>query len=319
MNKKNIAKKATFLEADISDFCLYLKIEKGLSPNTVLAYKRDLTLYDNFLNKYHNINYVDEIEKRHITSYLNSLKKKELSSHSIARKTAAIRAFHAFIAKDSNGEIENIAIKVSLPKVLEKLPTVLSIDEINQLIDSINTDTPIGLRNKAMIELLYAGGLRISELLNIRQSDVHLNMGFVDIIGKGNKERIVPIADMAIRSLRAWITEGRTKLPLMPGDYLFVSKDGLPITRQAAWKMIKGYAKKAGISKDIHPHTIRHSFATHLLEGGANLRAVQELLGHEDISTTQIYTHIDQSRVKQIYENSHPRAMANLTKKDDKL
>ncbi len=296
------------MNEEISSYEYHLKREKGLSNNTVTAYITDIKEYIFHLVKYYKIKNCEDIEKKHITNYLAYIKKDNLASATTARKTIAIRSFHKFLSIEFD-ECDDIGKKVKTPKIEKKLPVTLSIDEVNKIIDSIETDTPLGLRNKAMLEILYGSGLRISELLDLRTKDIHLNQGFVNVIGKGNKERIVPLSETSIVAIRKYITEGRIHFAHLPGDLLFVNYEGKPLSRQGAFKLIKKLVTDVSISKEISPHTFRHSFATHLLEYGMDLRMVQELLGHEDISTTQIYTHIEQSKLKVIYENTHPRAM----------
>ena len=296
------------MNEEISSFRYYLKREKGVSQNTILAYISDIVDYCNHLNKYYKITDVADIEKRHIQNYLGYLNKSEISSATLARKTTAIKCFHHYLATEFD-ECSDVAIKIKTPKIDKKLPTVLTIEEVGKIIDSIPSETPIDLRNRAMMEILYGSGLRISELLSLTTKDLHLNQGFIDIIGKGNKERIVPMSETSIVAVRKYITEGRIHFKKLPGDLLFVNYEGKPLSRQGAFKLIKKLAFDVGITKEISPHTFRHSFATHLLESGMDLRMVQELLGHEDISTTQIYTHIEQSKIKNVYENTHPRAI----------
>lgn len=295
------------MSEEIASFIIFLRREKGVSPNTVTGYVTDVTDYCNHLTKYYKIDDVSLIEKKHVENYLAYINKKKIASSTLARKVAAIKSFHRFLSLEF--DCDDISLKLRTPKVSKKLPTVLSIEEISQMISHIETDTPMGLRNRAMIEVLYGSGLRISECLDLRTKDIHMNQGFIDIIGKGNKERIVPMSEESIVWLRKYITEGRIHFKKIPGDYIFVNYEGQPMTRQGAFKLIKTLARQASIDKEISPHTLRHSFATHLLDQGMDLRMVQELLGHEDISTTQIYTHIEQDRIKEIYENTHPRAL----------
>lgn len=302
-----MAEKKSKLSYEITDYKYYLKSERGLSDNTILAYMQDLLQYRTFLEKYQKVTESSQITKIHIRKYLVSLKRNKLSNSSITRQISCIKSFHKFLTLE-NYVKEDISIDILSLKKERKLPVYLSIKEVEDIINIINTNNPLGLRNKAMIELLYGSGLRISELLNIKMSDIHLNSGFINIIGKGNKERIVPMGDMAVTSLRKWITDGRTKLPHLPGDFLFINKSGKSLSRQGVWKLIKKWAIDAEIEKEISPHSLRHSFATHLLANGVDLRYVQDLLGHSDISTTQIYTHIGNETLKKIYNNAHPRA-----------
>jgi integrase/recombinase XerD len=203
---------------------------------------------------------------------------------------------------------ENIALGISLPKKSKKLPIILSVEEIDALITATLGNEPLELRNRAIIELLYGSGLRITEVLELKLSDLHVNIGFINVIGKGNKERIVPLGEESQHALKRYLESARPVLKKIPGDLLFVNKNGGKLSRVGFYKTLKNITIKAGITKDISPHSLRHSFASHLLEGGVDLRVVQELLGHEDISTTQIYTHINKKQLKSVYEKFHPRS-----------
>lgn len=295
---------------EFSDFRYHLQTDKRLSPNTVAAYMTDLELYGEFLIKYQNIKDITMINEDHINKYIASLKRADMSKQTISRKIIAIKEFHKFLYSEKISD-EDPAKFIDLPKPSKPLPVVLSKDEISKMLESIETDTPLGLRNKAMIETLYASGLRISELVGLSIADIHLREKYIVVVGKGNKERMVPLGDMAVIALRNYIEKGRPFLSKKPGNTLFYNYQGNPISRQSLYKYIVKLAKDNGIEKEISPHTIRHSFATHLLEGGTDLRIVQELLGHEDISTTQIYTHIDRLRLKEMYEHTHPLALKN--------
>nr|MDE6661587.1 site-specific tyrosine recombinase XerD [Anaeroplasmataceae bacterium] len=287
----------------------YHLMNKRLSSNTIAAYMTDLELYGEFLVKYQNVKDIYSVTEDEINKYIASLKRANLSKQTISRKIIAIKEFHKFL--NAENPSTDPAKFIDLPKASKPLPVVLSRDEIAKMLDSIETDTPLGLRNKAMIETLYASGLRISELVGLSIADIHLREKYIIVIGKGNKERMVPLGDMAVVALRNYIEKGRPFLSKKPGNTLFYNYQGNPISRQSLYKYIVKLAKDNGIEKEISPHTIRHSFATHLLEGGTDLRMVQELLGHEDISTTQIYTHIDRMRLKEMYEHTHPLALKN--------
>lgn len=303
--RKKIEKEVIFYE--ISDFKYYLQNDKRLSPNTINAYITDLEGYASFMKEYQKIEDVIDIERENINKYILSLKRKELSKTSISRKIIAVKEFHKFLYQERITK-ENPARFIDTPKIDKALPVVLSKEEINKMLASIPTDTPLDLRNKAMMETLYASGLRISELLALRLSNLHLREKYMIIVGKGNKERMVPLGEMSVIYLRKYIEEGRTKLTKGNTDLLFFNYKGDQMSRQGFYKYIVNLAKSTGITKEISPHTIRHSFATHLLEGGVDLRVVQELLGHEDISTTQIYTHIDRSKLRETYDNVFPLA-----------
>ena len=292
---------------EISDFKYYLQGDKRCSKNTVNAYITDLNMYGEFLKKYQDVYDVSDIEREHINKYLLSLKRKELSKQTIARKIIAIKEFHKFLYTE-NLVKTNPAQFIDTPKTDKPLPVVLTKEEIEKMLSSINGEKPIDIRNRAMMETMYASGLRISELLELRLSNLHLREKYMRIVGKGDKERLVPLGEMAIMYLRKYIEGARLELTKGNTDLLFFNYKGEKMSRQGFYKFIVNLARDNGITKEISPHTIRHSFATHLLEGGVDLRIVQELLGHEDISTTQIYTHIDKSKLKDLYDNTHPLA-----------
>ena len=268
------------------------------------------------MKKYQNINDITYVDEEHINKYISSLKRADLSKQTIARKIIAIKEFHKFLYSERISDVDPAKF-IDSPKASKPLPVVLSKEEIQKMIDSIPNETPLDLRNKAIMETLYASGLRITELIELKTSDIHLMEKYIMVIGKGNKERMVPLGDMAVVALRNYIEKGRPFLSKKPGTTLFYNYQGNPISRQALYKYIVKLAQDNGITKEISPHTIRHSFATHSLEGGIDLRIVQELLGHEDISTTQIYTHIDRSRLKEMYENTHPMALKNKENKGE--
>ena len=299
--KKKVEEEVIFYE--ISDFKYHL-MDLRKSDNTIGAYISDLEQYAKFLKTYLNIHDVSEVEREDIVKYIESLKRKKLAKKTIARKVVAIKDFHKFL--NQNNHIENVALKIDSPKTDKSLPVVLSIDEINKMISSIDGDDPISLRNKAMMELLYGSGLRISELLSIKISDIHLKERYLVIIGKGDKERMVPVGEMAIQSIRKYLESAYNDLVPKGGNLLFYNYKKEPLSRQSVFKFVKKLALDNGIEKEISPHTLRHSFASHMLEGGMNLRVVQELLGHEDIQTTQIYTHINRQKLKEGYDLCHP-------------
>ncbi|MBM7453223.1 integrase/recombinase XerD [Acholeplasma morum] len=292
----------------LKDYEYYLKREKGLSQNTIMAYLRDLEQYRSFLEKYHSIKNVRKIEKKHVEAYLKTLKNKQLSSKSSSRKLTAIKGFHQFLYIEKETD-NNPAIEIESPKTIKTLPQVLSVDEVVKLLQAIQGDDPLALRNQALLELIYGSGLRVSELLDLKIQDIHLTAGHVRVIGKGNKEREVPLGELSVIALRQYLTKARNKLTINSTvDYLFVNQYGQRLSRQGFFKLLKKLAQNAGINKEVSPHTLRHSFATHLLEAGVDLRTLQSLLGHEDIQTTQIYTHISQKHLKDVYLETHPRA-----------
>ncbi len=292
----------------LKDYEYYLKREKGLSQNTIVAYLRDLEQYRSFLEKYHSIKNVRKIEKKHVEAYLKTLKNKQLSSKSSSRKLTAIKGFHQFLYIEKETD-NNPAIEIESPKTIKTLPQVLSVDEVVKLLEAIQGDDPLALRNQALLELIYGSGLRVSELLDLKIQDIHLTAGHVRVIGKGNKEREVPLGELSVIALRQYLTKARNKLTINSTvDYLFVNQYGQRLSRQGFFKLLKKLAQNAGINKEVSPHTLRHSFATHLLEAGVDLRTLQSLLGHEDIQTTQIYTHISQKHLNDVYLETHPRA-----------
>jgi integrase/recombinase XerD len=291
----------------LKEYEYYLKITKGLSQNSISSYVTDLNEYLEFLYKNYAIKDPEKITKQHIRNFIARLKRKKSSSSSISRKLSSIRNFHKFLVSEKLVST-NIALGLHSPKKSKELPTVLSLQEVDALMVASEGDDPLDLRNKAMLEILYGCGLRITELLSLRISDLHLNMGFINVSGKGNKERIVPIGAEAAYATKRYIENGRPHLKKIPGDILFVNNRGNNLSRVGFYKVIKHLAVKAGITKDISPHTLRHSFASHLLQNGVDLRVVQELLGHEDISTTQIYTQITKTQLKKIYNEFHPRS-----------
>ena len=291
----------------LKDYEYYLKKEKGSSKNTISAYSRDLEQYRLFLEKYHQIKKPMHIQKKHIEGYLKSLDKR-VSSKTLARKLTSIKSFHHFLALEKEVDID-ITKDFSTPKSSKTLPKVLSVDQVVSLLEKVDKDTDLGLRNKALLELIYGSGLRVSELLDIETEDIHLNQSYVIVHGKGSKERMVPISDMANIALRKYMADARPNLVKdRRNTYVFLNQNGQRLSRQGFFKVLKKLALDAGIDSDCSPHTLRHSFATHLLENGMDLRTLQTLLGHEDISTTQIYTHISQKRIKEIYKKAHPRA-----------
>lgn len=293
----------------IQDFIHYLTVERGLANNTIVSYERDLKSYKQFLNEKLNIQEVQNIQRYHILQYLHFLKDQGKSSKTIARHIASIRAFHQFLLREKAAG-EDPSVHIETPQIERKLPKVLSLEEVERLLETPELTSPIGYRDKAMLELLYATGIRVSEMVHLNLSDVHLIMGFIRCYGKGKKERLVPIGEKATKALEEYLEKGRPKLVRQKHktDALFLNHHGKRISRQGFWKNLKSIAVKAGIQKELTPHTLRHSFATHLLENGADLRAVQEMLGHADISTTQIYTHVTKTRLKDVYKMYHPRA-----------
>ncbi len=297
------------LEDHLKDFIHFLLVEKGLSENTMISYERDLKTYLRHLKEVQAITAIDDIQRTHILQFIGELKNEGKSAKTIARHVASIRSFHQFLLRDKAAS-HDPTVHIETPKLERNLPKVLSMEEVETLLEAPKGSGHFGLRDKAMLELLYATGIRVSELIGLDLDDLHLNMGFVRCIGKGNKERIIPIGRTATGSLERYLEAGRPKFLRQKSreDALFLNHQGKRLTRQGFWKILKKLAFDAGIEKDLTPHTLRHSFATHLLENGADLRAVQEMLGHSDISTTQIYTHVTKVRLRDVYSKFHPRA-----------
>lgn len=288
-------------------FLEYLSVERGLAKNTIDAYNRDLKSYIFYLRTKNIIN-IDYTNRTTIVSYLLLMQKKGKASSSISRACAAIKSFYQFLFREHIID-EDPTVNLDAPKLEHRLPKVLTVEEVERLLCQPDMTNPLGMRDRSMLELLYATGMRVSELISISVEDVNLEMGFLRCLGKGSKERIVPVGSIAIEYLEHYILNARKEiLNDKESQTLFLNRQGNTMTRQGFWKIIKKYSKKAGINKKITPHTLRHSFATHLLENGADLRAVQEMLGHADISTTQIYTHITRSKIKEVYDKTHPRA-----------
>ncbi|GGJ94349.1 tyrosine recombinase XerD [Lentibacillus kapialis] len=296
------------LKPAFEDFVHYLTVERGATDNTLKSYQRDLKNYIYFLNNVRHKSDWIEIGRIDITGFLSTLKEENKSPATIARAISSIRSFHHFLIREQIVK-HDASIHIETPKREQKLPSTLTSKDVEALL-STGGSTPLMIRNKAMLELMYATGLRVSELVGLKVSDLHLTMGFVRCMGKGSKERIVPLGDMAKKAMDDYLQDARTTLVKRKQDKnaLFVNQHGRPLSRQGFWKILKAITRDAGIHKTITPHTLRHSFATHLLENGADLRSVQEMLGHSDISTTQIYTHITKARLKDIYQSYHPRA-----------
>jgi integrase/recombinase XerD len=294
------------LDIFVDQYINYLVFEKGLSEKTIESYSSDLSKFLEFL-KQKGIKDITQADTPLILKHLIALRESGLGSRSCARHLITLRGFYKFLAQEKILEFDPAKL-IDLPKSGLKLPDVLSVSEINLLLNIPDSNKPLGKRNSAMIELLYAAGLRVSELVNLKFLDVNLEACFVRVLGKGSKERIVPFGLYARNKLDDYINNSR---PLLLknhiSQYLFVARAGKPMTRQGFWKLLKQYVKQADIKKKVTPHSFRHSFASHLLEGGADLRTVQVMLGHVDISSTQIYTHVARDHLRQIHEKYHPR------------
>jgi integrase/recombinase XerD len=287
----------------IDTYLEFLKVEKGLASNTLLAYRADIVKFIYFLRQI-AVNEIKKIRREDIIRYTVSRNEKGDNFSTISRAVISIKGFLTFLCEDGY-ILSNPAEFIDSPKMWNRLPHILSPSEVERLIESSDRKSANYWRNRSILELLYASGLRVSELASLTLDDVNMSAGFLKCMGKGNKERIIPIGRMALDSLQRYITEERSKrFPEV--SCCFVSRLGKRMSRQSIWKVVKASALIAGLSKDIYPHTLRHSFATHMLTYGADLRIVQELLGHSDISTTQIYTHVDRSRLKEIHKKFHP-------------
>jgi len=284
----------------------FLTVEKGLARKTIEAYASDLAAFIAYLNQ-QNIDTIDHADTAAILKYIIDLRKNGRGATTRARHLVTLRGFFKYMHRSGHIK-QNPAKLVDLPKSGLKLPTVLNVEEIDRLLATPDLDKPIGQRDAAMLELIYAAGLRVSELIDLQMTAINLEAGFVRVLGKGSKERIVPIGRKALNSIQAYVKTGRRRqLKDLTSPFLFVARAGKPMTRQGFWKLLKRYALKAGIQQGVTPHSMRHSFASHLLEGGADLRAVQVMLGHADIATTQIYTHVAQKRLVEIHKKFHPR------------
>ena len=301
------------LREAINSFLNYLTVEKGFSENTVVAYRNDLYQLASFIE--------EEATKRGFTpswtsfgrqgmlSYLLNLKERGYAATTVARKVAAVKSFSNFMVAEGNIK-DNLMQNVTSPRVGKSLPKPISIRQAMLLLEQpAKQSTPEAKRDRAMLELLYASGMRVSELVSLNLDDINVDDGSVRCFGKGHKERLIPIAPRAASTVKEYLQEARPHLVRHDTEQaLFLNRRGDRLTRQGLWQILKGYAKSAGLDKEITPHTLRHSFATHMLNGGADLRSVQELLGHANISTTQVYTHLTTEHVRRTYERSHPRA-----------
>lgn len=296
-------------QSGLSGFKSYLRLERSLSANTIDAYLHDVDKLKQFFISRSEDKDLAKISSDDLKDFLVWINELGMLPPTQARVLSGLKAFFKYMVLDKQISMDPSALLES-PKMSRKLPDTLSILEINKMIDSIDLSRAEGMRNKAMLEILYGCGLRVSELTGLKISNLYLDIDFVKILGKGNKERLVPIGSEAIKFLRLFIDEVRVHIAVKPGkeDFVFLNKRGNPISRVMVFLIIKDLAKKAGINKNISPHTFRHSFATHLIEGGADLRAVQEMLGHESITTTEIYTHLDRDYLRETIIQFHPRS-----------
>lgn len=289
----------------LEEFLIHLNVERGLSSNTMEAYRRDNLRYLNYLQE--KVTELNQVSADIIQNYLDTLIKEKLSPRSVARHLSSVKTFHRYLRLE-NKTTENPALNLEPPRIWKRLPYSLSQAEIENLLSLPDISKPLGVRDAAILEVLYATGMRVSELTSLKVNQLQLQMGYLICEGKGSKERLVPLGSIATEQVKLYLKSTRPRLVAKRNEsHLFVNRFGKVLSRQGLWKIIKGYAKLAGI-KSVSPHTLRHSFATHLLERGADLRVVQALLGHVDISTTQIYTHLDKQHLQKVYQKYHPRA-----------
>ncbi|MEX0823621.1 MAG: site-specific tyrosine recombinase XerD [Balneolaceae bacterium] len=299
-------------EKELKQYLQFVKIEKGLSENSWISYKNDLERYLHFLAVRLKIADLGGVTLQHIELFLEELTDLELSVSTIARNISSIRSFHEFAVVE-NLAVANPAELIDLPQKAKNLPEVLDADEIERIINKADRTTDAGIRDAAILETLYASGMRVSELTDLEMDRLFFEIGFIRVVGKGNKERLVPVGEIAQQAIEHYIETARKNFinpddPEKTENKLFLNQRGGALTRMSVWNIVNKYAQKAQIKKNVYPHIFRHSFATHLLEGGADLRAVQEMLGHTSIITTEIYTHVDRSLLHQTHKQFHPRA-----------
>ncbi|NEW06158.1 site-specific tyrosine recombinase XerD [Paenibacillus sp. SYP-B3998] len=293
---------------DLQSFMRFLSVERGLSRNTLESYERDLQQFVAYLEQ-QGVGAWRDSGKVHLTGYLSKLKTLGRAPATLSRTMVSIRAFYQYLIRERVIETDP-SIYVETPKLEKKVPKVLSVQEVETLLEAPDPEKVSGSRDRAMLELLYATGIRVSELISLNLTDINLQMGFIRCVGKADKERMIPIGSMSIRCLEMYMNQNRAKLlkKAMDEQALFIGHLGTRMTRQGFWKILKRYAQEVNIQKDITPHTLRHSFAAHLIENGADLRSVQEMLGHSDISTTQMYVQVTKLKMKEVYNRAHPRA-----------
>lgn len=290
----------------VKDYLHFIRVERQLAANTLASYERDLTAYVQFMQK-NQKETLNDITRADIQAYLLYLRQTNKSPRTMARHISSIRSFHQFLLRERL-TAQDPTVHIDLPKTTQRLPDVLSVEEVEALINAPHHNKPQGVRDTAMLELLYGTGMRITECMDLNIDQIHLTMGFVRIFGKGHKERIVPLGQSALTACERYLNEARPQLLKEPTEALFINQRGKRLTRQGCWKLIKQHAQQAKLQKAMTPHMLRHSFATHLIENGADIRAVQEMLGHADIATTQIYTHVSKTRLSEVYKQFHPRA-----------
>lgn len=300
-----------YFRNELNLYLQFIKLEKGLSENSVISYRNDLHRYLLFISSTQGIKDLGGVTIQHIENFLEELSAMDLSASSVARNISSIRSFHEFAVVENLAEA-NPAELIDLPKKTKQLPEVLSPDEVAKILDIPNRETDVGIRNAAVLETLYATGMRVSELIGLELDNLFFEIGFIRVVGKGNKERLVPVGEVAQSALEHYIEVARPKYksdknPQKAKNKIFLSQRGNPLSRMSIWNIVNDAAERTDIEKNVYPHIFRHSFATHLLEGGADLRAVQEMLGHSSIITTEIYTHVDRSMLHQVHKEFHPR------------
>jgi integrase/recombinase XerD len=295
------------MEEFLKEYLTILRFEKNLSDNTIDSYQNDIKSFLSFCNSI-NITDLNEIKFSDVAKYFDQQRTEGKDSSTSARYMSSIKGFFGYLQDNNYIEI-NPTDKLLSVKKSRKLPSILSFEEIEKVLNAPDTNNLASLRDKAILELFYSSGLRVSELLNLKINDLFFNEEVIRVIGKGSKERMVPVGSSAAKWINEYLIKARPSFEKKSKseNYVFLNKRGLKLSRMGVWKIVNKYSMEAGIKKEIHPHTFRHSFATHLLEGGADLRAVQEMLGHADISTTQIYTHVNRDYVKQVHKEHHPR------------
>jgi integrase/recombinase XerD len=294
-------------DAYIKGFKAYLMLERSMSDNTIEAYLRDVTMLRNYMMQEGQVG-VEAVSLQHLQQFLSQIYDLEMAASTQARILSGVKSFFRYLVTEE--VIKNDpTMLLEAPKLKRTLPHVLSVSDVDKLLEAIDHSTPDGMRNRAMLETMYSCGLRVSELTGLLISNLYLDLGFIKVLGKGNKERLVPIGDEAVKQITLYKDNVRCFVAIKPGkeDFLFLNRRGSPLSRIMVFYIIKDLAAKAGLSADVHPHTLRHSFATHLVEGGADLRAVQEMMGHQSITTTEIYTHLDRSYLRNTLEKFHPR------------
>ncbi|MBC8215263.1 MAG: site-specific tyrosine recombinase XerD [Candidatus Marinimicrobia bacterium] len=297
------------METFLKDYYTMLRVEKNLAANSIQAYRRDLNRYVTFLTEEEAVKNLEGVRQKHIRGYFRMLKDAHLAAASISRAFSSVRSYHAFLSDEGHVR-HNPAHMLEAPKLPQKLPNILTAQEVDKILTAVDIRTSLGKRDHAVLEMLYSSGLRVSELCDLKLQDLLLDSEMIRVIGKGGKERLVPLGPQAKDSLDTYLKYVRPGLSRKgkAAGKVFISRNGNPLTRAMVNILLKKWTLAAEVNKKVSPHTLRHSFATHLLEGGADLRSVQEMLGHADISTTQIYTHLDREHLKEVHRTFHPRA-----------